>query len=51
MLNGEQKVEAEAMIRERFGGKIPIGNLYIDRWDTNGEFYQGGCFLSSMERP
>ena len=45
MLKGEQKAEAERMIRERFEGKIPIGNLYIDRWDTNGEFYQGGCFL------
>ena len=45
MLKGEQKAEAEGMIRERFGGKIPIGNLYIDRWDTDGEFYQGGCFL------
>ena len=45
MLKGEQKTEAERMIRERFGGKIPIGNLYIYRWDVNGEFYQGGCFL------
>ncbi len=45
MLDGEQKAEAERMIRERFGGRIPIGNLYIDRWDRNGEFYQGGCFL------
>ena len=26
-------------------GKEPIGNIYIDRWDVNGEFYQGGCFL------
>ena len=26
-------------------GRRPIGNIYIDRWDLNGEFYQGGCFL------
>ncbi len=26
-------------------GKEPIGNIYIDRWDADGEFYQGGCFL------
>ena len=26
-------------------GRRPIGNIYIDRWDVNGEFYQGGCFL------
>ena len=26
-------------------GKEPIGNLYIDRWDADGEFWQGGCFL------
>ena len=26
-------------------GKHAIGNLYIDRWTKNGEFYQGGCFL------
>ena len=41
----EKRAEAEMLIRERFDGKIPIGNLYIDRWDANGEFYQGGCFL------
>ena len=22
-----------------------MGNIYIDRWDLNGEFYQGGCLL------
>ena len=22
-----------------------IGNLYIDRWDDEGNFFQGGCFL------
>ncbi len=26
-------------------GKEPIGNIYIDRWDADGEFWQGGCFL------
>ncbi len=26
-------------------GVAPIGQLYIDRWDINGEFHQGGCFL------
>ena len=45
MLDRKQIAEAERMIRERFGGKIPIGNIYIDRWGTDGEFYQGGCFL------
>jgi len=45
MLDGERKEEAERLIRERFGGKIPIGNIYIDRWDIDGAFWQGGCFL------
>ena len=45
MLDREQEAEAERLLRERFGGKIPIGNIYIDRWDTDGEFWQGGCFL------
>ena len=45
MSDREQIAEAERLLRERFGGKIPIGNIYIDRWDVNGEFYQGGCFL------
>ncbi|WP_400233416.1 hypothetical protein [Methanomethylophilus alvi] len=45
ILKGEPKEEAERMIRERFDGKILIGNIYIERWDINGEFYQGGCFL------
>ncbi len=26
-------------------GRAPIGQLYIDRWGMDGEFYQGGCFL------
>ena len=45
MLDGEEKEEAERYIRSHFGGKLPIGNIYIDRWGTDGEFYQGGCFL------
>lgn len=45
MLDGEKEAEAERLLRERFGGKIPIGNIYIDRWNTDGEFWQGGCFL------
>ena len=45
MSDREQIAEAERLLTERFGGKIPIGNIYIDRWDVNGEFYQGGCFL------
>ena len=45
MLDGEEKGEAERYIRSHFGGKLPIGNIYIDRWGTDGEFYQGGCFL------
>ena len=45
MLDGEQEAEAERLLRERFGGKISIGNIYIDRWDANGEFIQGGSFL------
>ena len=45
MLDGEEKEEAEKYIRNHFGGKLPIGNIYIDRWGTDGEFYQGGCFL------
>ena len=28
-----------------FEGKRPLGSMYFDRWDKNGEFYQGGCFL------
>ena len=45
MLDGEEKEEAERYIRTHFRGKLPIGNIYIDRWGTDGEFYQGGCFL------
>lgn len=26
-------------------GQHAIGNLYIDRFDMEGEFFQGGCFL------
>ena len=28
-----------------FEGKRPLGAMYFDRWDKNGEFHQGGCFL------
>lgn len=45
MLDREQEADAERLLREKFGGKIPIGNIYIDRWDVDGEFWQGGCFL------
>ena len=45
MSDRAQIAEAERLLRERFEGKIPIGNIYIDRWDVNGEFHQGGCFL------
>lgn len=26
-------------------GRKPLGSIYIDRYDMNGEFYQGGCWL------
>lgn len=45
MLKPEQAAVAEKYIRSKFGGKLPIGNLYIDRWGLDREFYQGGCFL------
>ena len=41
----DRKMRAERLVRGRFGGKIPIGNIYIDRWDLDGRFRQGGCFL------
>lgn len=37
--------DTERYIRSQFGEKLPIGNLYIDRWGLDGEFYQGGCFI------
>ena len=42
---GKLKEEAERLIRERFGGMVPVGNIYIDRWDMDGNYHQGGCFL------
>mgnify|MGYP004501494399 CR=1 FL=1 len=36
---------AEDIIREFFDGKLPLGNLYIDRWYPDGTFLSGGCFL------
>ena len=36
--------EGESYENLFLNGKEPIGNIYIDRWDLNREFYQGGCF-------
>ena len=36
---------AEDVIRSFFDGKLPLGNLYIDRWYPDGTFWPGGCFL------
>lgn len=45
LLNSEDTEKREEYIKSLFDGKIPIGNIYIDRYDREGEFYQGGCFL------
>jgi len=45
ILDSIDSEKTDRVIRKQFGGKLPIGNLYIDRWDLDGEFYQGGCFL------
>lgn len=37
--------EWERYLRSQFEGKYPIGNIYIDRWSLDGEFYQGGCYI------
>ena len=36
---------AEDVIRSFFDGKMPLGNLYIDRWYPDGTYWQGGCFI------
>ena len=45
LLGSDDADVRERYIRSCFDGKLPIGNIYIDRWNANGEFYQGGCFL------
>lgn len=45
ILDSSDQDAIDEAVRKEFGGKLPIGNIYIDRWGLNGEFYQGGCFL------
>ncbi len=45
ILDSSDQDAIDEAVRKEFDGKLPIGNIYIDRWDLKGEFYQGGCFL------
>ena len=45
ILEFDDREEYEAYLRKEFGGKLPIGNMYIDRWTPEGKFIQGDCFL------
>lgn len=45
ILDSSDQDAIDKAVSKEFGGKLPIGNIYIDRWGLNGDFYQGGCFL------
>ena len=45
LLDSDDSDAIDEAVRKEFGGKLPIGNIYIDRWGPDGKFYQGDCFL------
>lgn len=45
VLRSPDDKRADEVLREYFNGKLPIGNIYIDRFLPDGDFVQGGCFL------
>lgn len=45
MLDGKEKKIVEDYIKDQFGGKLPIGSIYVDRWYPDGTPYEGGCFI------
>lgn len=45
ILESNDTDKVDEVLRDHFGGRLPIGNIYIDRILPNGEFIQGGCFL------
>ena len=42
--------EGEPYEKLFLNGKEPIGNMHIDRWDVNGEFYQGDASCTTKGR-